>query len=576
MAADIKSCQSEGKVVLLSLGGASGAYSFSSDDDGRNFAETVWNKFFRGSDPQRPFDDAVLDGIDLDIEGGSTTGYAAFIEQLRLHYKSDPSKRYYIASAPQCPFPDTYLGPVLNSAWFDMVFVQFYNNYCSLNAFPSWFNFNDWDNWAKTQSVNKGVKVFIGAPGASSAASYGYVDGATLQRIYESVRATYSSLGGIMTWDVSQARTSGLAGSIRAFLDSSGHCNTNLTTSEGSLADTSSVYTASSETPAALHSLQTSPETEVATTTTVSKTAPEVPSTSKTRTITFKMPKTSGSSTSSSTASTENQLRTTSSSTKNHLWGWSKATSHSKTSAQSSTPLTSKQSTRDLPTDSVSSSALPISTSDAPASPADSICPVEGTHCDAFSQACTLTGYALCVRGKWALYPCVSGTACYLFGASAACDWHNSNEKPVCTVSSAEQFAHITRPKAPPARSKVWTLWHFPVVDKQGVKARVEFLANHIRDGHYRALIKLTSLEDPIPDNWMLQFELPSGQTLESANGGAVSIANSTVTIHADDKFKFNRQSRMSVAIGVSGQYSSGYVVPDLSTALIAQHQRTF
>ncbi|ORX70220.1 chitinase, partial [Linderina pennispora] len=209
MAADIKSCQSGGKVVLLSLGGASGAYSFSSDEDGRGFAETVWNKFFRGSDPQRPFDDAVLDGIDLDIEGGSTTGYAAFIEQLRSHYKSDPSKRYYIASAPQCPFPDAYLGPVLNSAWFDMVFVQFYNNYCSLNAFPNWFNFNDWDNWAKTQSVNKGVKVFIGAPGASSAASYGYVDGATLQRIYESVRATYSSLGGVMTWDVSQARTSG-------------------------------------------------------------------------------------------------------------------------------------------------------------------------------------------------------------------------------------------------------------------------------------------------------------------------------------------------------------------------------
>ncbi|KAJ1944633.1 Chitinase 2, partial [Linderina macrospora] len=194
MAADIKFCQSKGKVVLLSLGGASGAYSFQHDDDGKWFADTVWNKFFKGSDAQRPFDDAVLDGIDLDIEGGSDTGYTAFIEQLRLYYRSDSSKRYYIAAAPQCPFPDAYLGPVLNSAWFDMVFVQFYNNYCGLNAFPGWFNFNDWDNWARTHSVNKDVKVFIGAPGASSAASYGYVDGATLKNIYNDVRAKYPSL----------------------------------------------------------------------------------------------------------------------------------------------------------------------------------------------------------------------------------------------------------------------------------------------------------------------------------------------------------------------------------------------
>ncbi|KAJ1953258.1 Chitinase 2, partial [Linderina pennispora] len=194
MAADIKYCQSKGKAVVLSMGGASGAYGFSSDSEATAFADTVWNKFFKGTDSQRPFDDAVLDGIDLDIEGGSTYGYAAFINQLRLHYASDPSKEYYIAAAPQCPYPDAWIGSALNSAWFDMVFVQFYNNYCGLNAYPTWFNFGDWDNWAKNSAVNKDVKIFIGAPGSPSAAGSGYVDASTLQTIFNDVRSKYSSL----------------------------------------------------------------------------------------------------------------------------------------------------------------------------------------------------------------------------------------------------------------------------------------------------------------------------------------------------------------------------------------------
>ncbi|PIA17930.1 glycoside hydrolase [Coemansia reversa NRRL 1564] len=222
MAKDIKYCQSQGKAVVISMGGASGAYGFGSESDGTQFADTVWNMFLKGNSSQRPFDDAVLDGIDLDIEGGGGTGYVSFIEQLRSHYNSDTSKKYYIAAAPQCPYPDAYLGSTLNSAWFDMVYVQFYNNYCGLNAYPNWFNFEDWDNWAKKDSINKDVKVYIGAPGSPSAASSGYVDGSTLTSIYNAVRSKYSSLGGIMTWDVSQARTSGIANSIRG-----AHCSGN-------------------------------------------------------------------------------------------------------------------------------------------------------------------------------------------------------------------------------------------------------------------------------------------------------------------------------------------------------------
>jgi chitinase len=74
----------------------------------------------------------VIDGFDLDIEGGSTTGYTAFVNRMRTHYASDSSKSYYIAAAPQCPLPDAYLNTVLTTAHVDFIFVQFYNNYCEI------------------------------------------------------------------------------------------------------------------------------------------------------------------------------------------------------------------------------------------------------------------------------------------------------------------------------------------------------------------------------------------------------------------------------------------------------------
>ncbi|KAJ2361024.1 Chitinase 2, partial [Coemansia sp. RSA 2607] len=61
MAADIKYCQSQGKIVILSMGGAAGAYGFGSDSDAQSYADTMWVTFFGGSSSQRPFDDAVLD-----------------------------------------------------------------------------------------------------------------------------------------------------------------------------------------------------------------------------------------------------------------------------------------------------------------------------------------------------------------------------------------------------------------------------------------------------------------------------------------------------------------------------------
>lgn len=92
LASDIDTCQSNGKIITLSLGGASGAVGFTDDTQAEAFAQTLWDLFFGGSSSTRPFGDAILDGIDLDIEGGGSVGYAALINKFRSLSSGDSKK----------------------------------------------------------------------------------------------------------------------------------------------------------------------------------------------------------------------------------------------------------------------------------------------------------------------------------------------------------------------------------------------------------------------------------------------------------------------------------------------------
>jgi chitinase len=91
-----------GKKILLSFGGASGSYSFADNTAATTFAQTVWNMFLGGTSSSlpRPFGSAVLDGVDLDIEGGSSIGYATFTTALRQLFATDSTKSYYISGTP--------------------------------------------------------------------------------------------------------------------------------------------------------------------------------------------------------------------------------------------------------------------------------------------------------------------------------------------------------------------------------------------------------------------------------------------------------------------------------------------
>ena len=102
-----------------------------------------------------------------------------------------------------------------------MIFVQFYNNpQCGLNAFtngaPTGFNFDQWDQWTREESVSKNVKVMVGAPGSQDVTpSSGYVDAGQLGEIFEYSKR-FSSMGGVMVWDTSHLQMNlGLLGSIK-------------------------------------------------------------------------------------------------------------------------------------------------------------------------------------------------------------------------------------------------------------------------------------------------------------------------------------------------------------------------
>lgn len=48
--------------------------------------------------PPRPFNDAVLDGVDFDVEGGTSEDYVSFVDQIRACAKT--LKKTYVSHHP--------------------------------------------------------------------------------------------------------------------------------------------------------------------------------------------------------------------------------------------------------------------------------------------------------------------------------------------------------------------------------------------------------------------------------------------------------------------------------------------
>ncbi|XP_068331055.1 hevamine-A-like [Pyrus communis] len=207
----ITSCQSRGIKVLLSIGGGVGNYSLASAADAKDVAGYLWNNFLGGKkSTSRPLGDAVLDGVDFDIELGSTQYWDVLARRLKAYSK--PRRSVYVAGAPQCPFPDKFLGDALNTGLFDYVWVQFYNNpSCQYSSGSTDNLIKSWNRW--TTSVKAG-KIFMGLPAAPEAAGSGYIPAAVLKSKILPVIKKSSKYGGVMLWSKFYDDKSGYSSSI--------------------------------------------------------------------------------------------------------------------------------------------------------------------------------------------------------------------------------------------------------------------------------------------------------------------------------------------------------------------------
>jgi chitinase len=223
--ADIKTCQAQGKTIMLSLGGD--AYTeggFTSAALATAGAEKTWAQFGpvqSSSSALRPFGTAVLDGFDFDFEA-NVQNMAVFGNRMRQLMNAAGGKPYYLSAAPQCPFPDWYNKDIIDNVPLDFVNVQFYNNGCGASSYvpgatDQWnFNFNQWDDWART-SKNPAVRILLGVP-SNTGAGRGYLSPSALQPVIQ-FSAKFQSFGGVMMWDASQAwQNSGFISSVKSFL----------------------------------------------------------------------------------------------------------------------------------------------------------------------------------------------------------------------------------------------------------------------------------------------------------------------------------------------------------------------
>lgn len=209
----ISYCQKRGIKVLLSLGGGVGSYSLASEEDAKNVSLYLWNNFLGGWSPSRPLGNATLDGIDFDIELGSNLYWDDLARYLKGYGCCQGRKEVYLTAAPQCPFPDNFLGAALNTGLFDYVWVQFYNNPpCQYTSGNSSDLLSSWDRW--TSSIRAG-RFFMGLPAAPQAAGSGYIPPETLTSEILPVIRRSREYGGVMLWSKFWDDQSGYSAAIK-------------------------------------------------------------------------------------------------------------------------------------------------------------------------------------------------------------------------------------------------------------------------------------------------------------------------------------------------------------------------
>ncbi|XVE58434.1 hypothetical protein DITRI_Ditri04bG0169300 [Diplodiscus trichospermus] len=208
----ITNCQRQGIKVMLSIGGGIGQYSLASKEDAKKVAAYLYNNFLGGSSSSRPLGSAVLDGIDFDMELGSTEHWDDLARYLAAYSK--PGSKVYLSAAPQCPIPDRFLGSTLSTGLFDYVWVQFYNNApCQYTSGDTKGILASWKRWADIKAIKK---LFLGLPAAKAAAGSGYIPPDVLiSQILPDIKKS-PKYGGVMLWNRYYDRVNGYSAAIKS------------------------------------------------------------------------------------------------------------------------------------------------------------------------------------------------------------------------------------------------------------------------------------------------------------------------------------------------------------------------
>ncbi|KAK5950076.1 Chitinase 2 [Knufia fluminis] len=381
---DVAYCHSKGKKVLISIGGhADSTQVLANDADGEEFADYMWHMF--GPKPDgwtgpRPFGDSIVDGFDFDVEANGNVGYGAMAKKLRENMaKDDPSGKYLLTAAPQCPTPDAQLSDAISKADFDYLFIQFYNTkWCSARAGldhsygveqnggkPTDIGFSAWVDWV-AQNAAGSPSLFVGLPGSTTALKDAsmYLNPTEAQTILNKYHSN-PSFGGVMIWEATAAmNNNNFVGSMKKALN---QCECGKDSCEIVTTTTTTTTTV----PTTTTTTTTVPTTTTTTTTVPTTTTTTVPTT--TVPTTTATPSTS-SSTSSSTTKTSESTTTTSAivSSTTSSESTSSATTTSTSSSIMTTSTTESTTSTTTHSHSIGSTATTSETSSVPTTTSES------------------------------------------------------------------------------------------------------------------------------------------------------------------------------------------------------------
>jgi chitinase len=214
---DIKTLQSRGQKVILSVGGANGTISVDDATSASNFASSVYSIIKQYG----------FNGVDIDLENGVNPQYmASALEQL----ESDVGSSLIITLAPQTvdtqSTGDDYLALALDiKSILTMINTQYYNsgsmNGCDGNVYSEGTeNFMTALACTELQGGLSASQVGLGLPASSSAAGSGYVSPSLVNDALDCLAArancgsfvpstAYPGIRGVMTWSINWDASNG-------------------------------------------------------------------------------------------------------------------------------------------------------------------------------------------------------------------------------------------------------------------------------------------------------------------------------------------------------------------------------